>query len=126
KVTLCLCPNANLYIENILPKVQLFADHKYNIALGTDSLASNNTLSILDELKTIHRAYRDLSLLETLQWATINGAKALGMEKHIGSLEVGKQPGLVLLKNITNLNLLIKFELMKHINIKVRGKFQGV
>ncbi len=105
KVTLCLCPNANLYIENTLPKVQLFADHKYDIALGTDSLASNNTLSILDELKTLHRAHRDLSLLESLQWATINGAKALGMEKQIGSLEVGKQPGLVLLKNITNLKM---------------------
>lgn len=105
KVTLCLCPNANLYIEDTLPKIQLFADYKYDIAIGTDSLASNSTLSVLDELKTIHNNYRNLSLLDTLQWATINGAKALGMEKELGSLEVGKKPGLVLLKNISNLKM---------------------
>lgn len=105
KVTLCLCPNANLYIEGTLPKIQLFAEHKFDIALGTDSLASNTTLSVLDELKVIHSNFSDLHLLETLKWATINGAKALGMEKEIGSLEVGKRPGLVLLKNITNFKM---------------------
>jgi cytosine/adenosine deaminase-related metal-dependent hydrolase len=105
KVTLCLCPKANLYIENVLPKVQLFNNHKFDIALGTDSLASNNNLSILDELKTLHQANRELNILETIKWATINGAKALGLEKELGSLEVGKTPGLVLLKNITNLKI---------------------
>ncbi|MCA5004332.1 amidohydrolase family protein [Sphingobacterium bovistauri] len=104
-VILCLCPKANLYIENALPKVQLFNNHKFDIALGTDSLASNNTLSILDELKTMHNANRDLNFLETIKWATINGAKALGLDKELGSLEVGKTPGLVLLGNMTNLKI---------------------
>ncbi|MGN0003217.1 MAG: amidohydrolase family protein [Sphingobacterium composti] len=104
-VTLCLCPKANLYIEDALPKVHLFNNHKFDIALGTDSLASNNTLSILDELKTLHNANRELNFLETIKWATINGAKALGMEKELGSLEVGKTPGLVLLKNVINLKI---------------------
>lgn len=105
EVTLCLCPKANLYIEDALPKVQLFNNHKFEIALGTDSLASNNTLSILDELKTLHNANRELNFLETIKWATINGAKALNMDKELGSIEVGKQPGLVLLKNMHNLKL---------------------
>lgn len=105
QVVLCLCPKANLYIEDTLPKVQLFNNHKFDIALGTDSLASNNSLSILDELKALHHANRDLNFLETIKWATINGAKALGLEKEIGSLEVGKTPGLVLLKNMTNLKI---------------------
>jgi len=105
KVTLCLCPNANLYIENVLPKVHLFMNHKFDIAIGTDSLASNDKLSILEELKTIHNANRELNFLETIKWATINGAKALGLEKEIGSLELGKKPGLVLLKNMTNLKM---------------------
>ena len=105
KVTLCLCPKANLYIEDTLPKVQLFNNHQFDIALGTDSLASNSTLSILEELKTLHNAYRELNFLDTIKWATINGAKALGMEKIMGSLEVGKKPGLVLLQNITNLKM---------------------
>lgn len=105
KVTLCLCPNANLYIENVLPKVHLFMNHKFDIAIGTDSLASNDKLSILEELKTIHNANRELNFLETIKWATINGAKALGLDKEIGSLEIGKKPGLVLLKNMTNLKM---------------------
>ena len=105
EVTLCLCPKANLYIEDTLPKVQLLSNHKFEIALGTDSLASNNTLSILDELKTIHNENRDLNFLDTIKWATLNGAKALGLEKELGSLEEGKKPGLVLLKNLNNLKL---------------------
>ena len=105
KVVLCLCPKANLYIEDTLPKVQLFKNHKFDIALGTDSLASNNALSILDELKTLHQANRELSFLETIKWATINGAKALNLADEMGSIEVGKKPGLVLLKNMSNLKL---------------------
>lgn len=105
KVTLCLCPKANLYIEDTLPKVQLFLNQKFDIALGTDSLASNDTLSILEELKTLHKANKELTFLETIKWATINGAKALGLDNEIGSLEVGKKPGLVLLKNMPNLKI---------------------
>lgn len=105
KVTLCLCPKANLYIEDTLPKVQLFLNQRFDIALGTDSLASNDTLSILEELKTLHKANKELTFLETIKWATINGAKALGLDNEIGSLEVGKKPGLVLLKNMPNLKI---------------------
>jgi cytosine/adenosine deaminase-related metal-dependent hydrolase len=48
----CLCPNANLYISNILPDVDLLMNEQVNIVLGTDSLASNHQLSILEEMKT--------------------------------------------------------------------------
>src|SRR5690606_6682820 len=44
-VFLCLCPKANLYIEDMLPKVSIFEQNASNIAIGTDSLASNDTLS---------------------------------------------------------------------------------
>lgn len=112
-VTLCLCPKANLYIEDTLPKIQLFLNQKFDIALGTDSLASNDTLSILDELKVLHAAHRELSFIDTIKWATINGAKALGLEEEIGSLEVGKKPGLVLLKNMTNLKITEEVEVQR-------------
>jgi cytosine/adenosine deaminase-related metal-dependent hydrolase len=92
-----LCPNANLYIENELPDVKTLRKFNIDICLGTDSFASNNSLSILEEMKTIQKNF-DVSLEELIQWATINGAKALGMEKTIGSIEVGKRPGLLLLK----------------------------
>jgi len=92
-----LCPNANLYIENELPDIETLHKLNLDICLGTDSFASNNNLSVLEEMKTIQKNF-DVSLEELIKWATINGAKALGMEKTIGSIEVGKKPGLVLLK----------------------------
>lgn len=110
-VVMCLCPNANLYIEGALPKINILAEHVENIAIGTDSLASNDSLSILDELKVIHENFKDLDFLTTIKWATINGAKALGLHDQLGSLEVGKKPGLVLLKGMNMLKIDEKVEL---------------
>lgn len=104
-VVMCLCPKANVYIEGTLPKVNILAEHSDNIAIGTDSLASNDTLSILEELKVIHENFKELDFLTTIKWATINGAKALGLEAELGSLEVGKKPGLVLLKGMNMLKI---------------------
>lgn len=104
-VVFCLCPKANLYIEGVLPKINILAEHLDAIAIGTDSLASNDTLSVLDELKVIHDNFKELDFLTTIRWATINGAKALGMEGELGSLEVGKKAGLVLLKGMNMLKL---------------------
>jgi cytosine/adenosine deaminase-related metal-dependent hydrolase len=53
----CLCPNANLYIENRLPDISLFRAASCHITLGTDSLASNHQLSILEEIKTIQKYF---------------------------------------------------------------------
>lgn len=94
----CLCPNANQYIENALPPVELFRQNNCNIVLGTDSLASNWSLNILDEIKTISKYFPAIPLYEMLQWATINGAKALGMDNELGSFETGKKPGVVNLR----------------------------
>ena len=89
------CPNANLYIENRLPHYQSFIDADAIMTIGTDSLTSNWQLSILEEIKTIAR-YQSFIPFETLlQWATLNGAKALGLEEKMGSLEKGKTPGIV-------------------------------
>jgi len=93
----CLCVNANLYIENALPPIEMLMKNNCNIVLGTDSLASNHSLNLLDEMKTIHNNFSDISLQQMLQWATINGAKALKMEKDLGSFEKGKKPGVVCL-----------------------------
>jgi len=104
KVTLCICPKANLYIEDTLPKLNIL-EQDLDIIIGTDSLASNDTLDILEELKTLHAHYPELDFANTIQWATLNGAKALGIDEELGSLEVGKAPGLVLLKNMKQLRL---------------------
>jgi aminodeoxyfutalosine deaminase len=94
----CLCPNANLYITNTLPDINMLIEQQCHIVLGTDSLASNHQLNILEEIKTLYQNFPDLKLETMLQWATINGAKALGMEAMLGSFEKGKQPGVVLIE----------------------------
>ena len=69
--------------------------------LGTDSLASNHQLNILSEILTITQNFPHIPLQTILQWATSNGANALGMDNQLGSFIFGKKPGIV---NITNLN----------------------
>jgi cytosine/adenosine deaminase-related metal-dependent hydrolase len=104
------CPNANLYIENKLPDIQLFRRLKQKIAIGTDSLASNHQLSVLEEIKTITKNFPDIPLEELFTWATLNGAKALGFENNLGSFEIGKTPGINLISNLDFNNLRLKQE----------------
>ncbi|HYC30581.1 MAG TPA: amidohydrolase family protein, partial [Chitinophagaceae bacterium] len=89
------CPNANLYIENRLPRYKEFIETNATICIGTDSLTSNWQLSILEEMKTILKYQSWLDFKTVLTWATINGAKALGWDHELGSIEPGKTPGLV-------------------------------
>jgi aminodeoxyfutalosine deaminase len=95
----CICPNANLYIENSWPDIELLRKYNSNLVLGTDSLASNHSLNILDEIKTLIKKFPSIPHSEILQWATINGAKALQMENIFGSFEPGKKPGVILIEN---------------------------
>jgi aminodeoxyfutalosine deaminase len=101
----CLCPNANLYITNTLPDVNMLINQQCDIVLGTDSLASNYQLNILEEMKTLQNNFPQLPLQTMLQWATLNGAKALQMDNTLGSFEKGKKPGVVLMENVENLQL---------------------
>jgi len=89
------CPNANLYIENNLPDYQVFIDHDCKMTIGTDSLSSNWQLSVWEEMKTIakYKSYVDFDLL--VQWACKNGAEALGYDDLMGTMEVGKRPGVL-------------------------------
>ena len=94
-VAWCLCPNANLYIENRLPDIDLLMQHSNNLCIGTDSLASNHQLSIMAELYTIRQQYPHIDWETLLTWATSNGARALKMGDIVGTIEVGKAPGIV-------------------------------
>jgi cytosine/adenosine deaminase-related metal-dependent hydrolase len=89
-----------------MPPVELLRSEKANIVIGTDSYASNWSLNILDELKTIQQHHPQIPVSEMLGWATINGACALQMDKHLGSFEKGKKPGVVLIKGMDALNSL--------------------
>jgi cytosine/adenosine deaminase-related metal-dependent hydrolase len=105
KLFWCLCPNSNIYIENKIPPLKLLIEEGCEIVIGTDSLASNTNLSILDELKTLQFNFSDITIEDLVPWATVNGAKALAEEQQYGSIEPGKKPGLLLLENVDLQNM---------------------
>ena len=80
-----LCPRSNDYIEGARPPVETLRRAGVRIALGTDSLSSNETLSIVEELKML----RSVPLDEALRWATLGGAEALGIDLWAGSFVPG-------------------------------------
>ena len=101
-VHFCICANANLYIENKMPPIEMLMQHGADLVLGTDSYSSNWQLSIAAEIRTIRKRLPEIPMQTILQWATINGAKALDRADELGSFEKGKIPGLVLLDQELN------------------------
>jgi cytosine/adenosine deaminase-related metal-dependent hydrolase len=95
----CLCPNANLYINKNLPPVGKLMENNCRIVLGTDSLASNSGLSILEEMKTINKAFPEITIEKLLCWATSNGADALGISDTFGNFRKGSRPGIIAINN---------------------------
>jgi len=116
----CFCPNANLYIENRLPDIDLFRRNNCRITLGTDSLASNHSLSILEEIKTIQQHFPQIPLSELVGWGTLNGAEFLGFEQQLGSFVKGKTPGVVLIENADLQTLKLKPETTSRMIIPAR------
>lgn len=99
--TWALCPESNRYISGSKPPVELLRTKGAKIAIGTDSLASARELSMVENM----RLMGDVPLTELLRWATKNGAEAMGLDAKLGSIEVGKKPGIVLLENCDLHNL---------------------
>lgn len=95
-----LCPNSNLFIENHLPPLFLIQHFSDKICIGTDSLASNRQLSILEEIKTLSFSYPNVPLEQWLQMATANGAKVLKANHRFGTIKPGTAPGIVLIENV--------------------------
>jgi cytosine/adenosine deaminase-related metal-dependent hydrolase len=97
----CLCPNANRYIENRLPDIPALLKEKGRIVLGTDSLASNSQLSILEEMKLIKQEFPMIPSVSILTWATSNGARALSFNEKLGDFTKNKKPGVVLIEHVS-------------------------
>ncbi len=93
----CLCPNANLYIEDTLPSIDLLMKHECKIVLGTDSYSSNKHLNLISEIETIKKYFPHIPLQTLLQWATSNAAEAMQWND-LGSFEKRKKPGIINLK----------------------------
>jgi cytosine/adenosine deaminase-related metal-dependent hydrolase len=102
----CTCINANLYIENTLPPLEMLMNKGVQLVVGTDSYASNWQLNVFEELKSIRTHFPQITWAQCLQWATINGARALGMDDQLGSFDRGKKPGIILLTDVKATRLL--------------------
>ena len=96
------CPESNLKLASGFCPVGKLIDAGINVAIGTDGAASNNDLDLFGELKTAALLAKavadDASVLDAhtaLRMATINGAKALGWDDQIGSLEAGKSADMI-------------------------------
>lgn len=100
-----ICPMSNLFIHRALPPLELMRNNNLKICLGTDSLSSNTVLSMVDEMLTLQKYFPSVPLEEMIQWATINGAEFLRKESELGTLEVGKKPGIVLIENLDLQNM---------------------
>lgn len=91
------CPKSNLKLASGFFPIKMLQDAGINIGLGTDSAVSNNNLDMIGEMRTAALVAKEvsknpctLSAPEALEMATLNGAKALGLEHKIGSLKIGK------------------------------------
>lgn len=98
------CPESNLKLASGFCPVAKLLDAGVNVGLGTDGAASNNDLNLLGEMRTaallgkgVAGSAAAVPAAAALRMATINGARALGLEGEIGSLEPGKSADLVAL-----------------------------
>lgn len=105
KTSIAHNPNSNLKLASGIAKIPEMLDAKVNVSLGTDGAPCGNTYDMFREMHLagiLHKgANLDAALIgaeEALEMATINGAIALGLEKEIGSLEVGKKADFVVIE----------------------------
>ena len=95
EATVVHCPGSHAYFEHDRFPMGFFLDAEINVALGTDSLASNESLSMLREMQIAIDTYPELTPESVLKMATVNGAKALMREHEIGSLKADKLANMI-------------------------------
>ncbi len=96
-------PAPNLYLGSGIAPIPESLKAGVNVAMGTDGAASNNSTDMLESLKLaalmqkgIHRDAAIITADDVIRMATINGAKAIGMENRLGTLENGKKADLII------------------------------
>lgn len=102
--TIAHCPKSNAKFGHGIAPLEAFLDKKIAVGFGSDSMASNNTCDILEEsrfatllARTRVEKERFIQAKEIIDTATYGGAKALGLENEIGTLETGKQADIIVI-----------------------------
>ena len=122
KVSVVTCPASNMKLASGLCPVDKLMAAGVNVAIGTDSSTSNNDLDMLQEMRltallskvtTMNAA--SIPAAQALQMATLNGAKALGLEKDLGSIEVGKLADLVGISLLSGVETVPMYDPIAHI-----------
>jgi 5-methylthioadenosine/S-adenosylhomocysteine deaminase len=93
--TVVTCPRSNRWVGVGYPPLERFYRSGVTVAIGTDSLASVEDLNLFSELKTMRYLAPAIPARKLLESATLVGAKALGLERELGSITPGKQAGLL-------------------------------
>ena len=103
--TVAHCPSSNTKLASGIAPVPEMIKHEVNVGLGCDGGPSNNCYDMIREMKLASLIQKVrlsdptvMSAEDVLEMATINGAKALGMDKEIGSLEVGKKADVTIIR----------------------------
>ncbi|MGO9246096.1 MAG: amidohydrolase family protein [Verrucomicrobiia bacterium] len=89
------CPKTHRFFGRGSPPLGTWKEHRINACLGTDSMASNDTLSMLVEMQTLGHMLPRISAQELLTLATVNGAKALNLRDKLGRVGVGAWADLI-------------------------------
>ncbi len=120
-VNIVHCPESNLKLASGFCPVQELSDAGINVAIGTDSAASNNDLDMFSELHTTALLTKGITqnasagqAADILKMATLNGARALGLNDHIGSIEKGKYADLIAIE-IDNIESLPLYNPISHV-----------
>ena len=115
------CPQSNLKLASGVAPIVSLRKHGIPVGLGTDGAASNNDLNLWDEIDLVGKLHKGwlgerkvISAYEAFKMATIEGARAIGLDKKIGSLEVGKQADIIIL-NFEALHLIPLYNIYSHL-----------
>jgi 5-methylthioadenosine/S-adenosylhomocysteine deaminase len=121
------CPSSNLKLASGIAPVTELLQRGVNVGIGTDGAASNNSLDMFGEMKLAAilakgRTQQSCSVpaVDALQMATLNGARALGLEKDIGSIEVGKRADVIAVE-CDSIEMLPMYNAISHV-VYVAGR----
>lgn len=95
-----ICPLSNIFIHDALPPVELMRKNNLDVMIGTDSLSSNDDLDVVKEIVCLHENFPQVPMNELLVWSSLNGARFLSKDDMLGTLTVGKKPGIVYISDL--------------------------